>query len=90
MGQGLGTDKLGGGKGERRSEDRAQWSDLGTGSQWVSSLRGGLEEVQLSVRDLVRYRNWWRHGDTFRNILVETKDVGALEWGNLGSSVWPK
>lgn len=45
---------------------------------------------QLSVRDLVRYGNWWRHGDTFRNILVEPKDVGALEWGNLGSSVWPK
>lgn len=61
-----------------------------TGRQWVSSLRGGLEEIQLSVRDLVGYGNWWRHGDMFRNILVEAKDVGALKWQSLGASVWTK
>lgn len=65
-------------------------SDLLTGRQWVSSLRGGLEEIQLGVRDLVGYGNWRRHGDIFRNISVEAQDVGALKRWSLGASVFPK
>lgn len=90
MGQGLDTDKLGGEKERKGVSTVPSDSDLLTGRRWVSSLRGGLEEIQLGVRDLVGYGNWWRHGDIFRNILVEAKDVGALKWRSLGASVWPK
>lgn len=38
-----------------RRQDSAQWSDLGTGGQCVSSLKEEQREVQLSGRDLVGY-----------------------------------